>query len=295
MAVRSTLVRRVSTKLSRPDTAAGVLQRACLKLMKEHERDGTLPTNIRFLFYELIDRGAILKDDGRASTKLSEAMMGLREIGLVPWSAIIDETRELTQWAYAASVMEGVRAEVDHQRIDLWDGCPPLVLTESRSLAGVLRNLCAEYLVSLASTNGQCGGFLHATIAPSLFHDQRVLYFGDFDFSGGHIEANTRGVLERIRNGTLEWERLAITEKQIKAHKLTVIMKLDGRTEKRNPAVETEALGQATIIKILRKRLIEMLPEPLDDVLAREEAQREQVHTALDKLVGKPRYRMRRG
>lgn len=278
-------MRRVARRLSKPDTAAGVLQLACLKLVKEHERDGTLPTNLRFLFYELIDRGVILKDDDRAYTKVTEAMTILREVGKVPWSVIVDETRELTQWAYSATIMDGVRAEVDCQRLGLWDGCTPLVITESRSLAGVLRNLCAEYLVSLASTNGQCRGFLHTKVAPSLFHDQRVLYFGDWDFSGGHIEQNTRDVLEHIRNGGLEWERLAITEKQIKARKLTVIQRLDGRTKKYNDAVETEALGQATIIKILRKRLDELLPEPLDDVLEREADQRELVTAALDKLA----------
>ena len=44
-------------KLSKEGTKAGRLQRACPDLLREHEEDGALPTSIRFLFYELLDRG----------------------------------------------------------------------------------------------------------------------------------------------------------------------------------------------------------------------------------------------
>lgn len=60
-----TIERYRSLDLSAPDTKAGRLQRACLELLREHERDGALPTNGRFLFYE---------NPGLTSTKL----VGLR-------------------------------------------------------------------------------------------------------------------------------------------------------------------------------------------------------------------------
>ena len=47
--------------LSSPNTKAGRLQRACLELLREHERNGDIPTNGRFLFYELEQRGVIPK------------------------------------------------------------------------------------------------------------------------------------------------------------------------------------------------------------------------------------------
>jgi hypothetical protein len=47
--------------LSAPDSKSGRLQRDCLKLLREHERDGSIPTNGRFLFYELEQRGVIPK------------------------------------------------------------------------------------------------------------------------------------------------------------------------------------------------------------------------------------------
>jgi hypothetical protein len=47
--------------LSKPNTKAGQLQRACLEILREHEEDGALPTSGRFIFYELEGRGVIPK------------------------------------------------------------------------------------------------------------------------------------------------------------------------------------------------------------------------------------------
>jgi hypothetical protein len=90
------------------------------------------------------------------------------------------------------SVKEGVLTLLPHIKLDPWRGEVPLILTESRSLAGVLRNIASEYRVRIASTNGQVGGFLHTDVAPLLQQGARVLYLGDFDLCGGQIEANTR-------------------------------------------------------------------------------------------------------
>ena len=102
--------------LSAPESKAGQLQRACLALLQEHEREGTIPTNGRFLFYELEQRGVVpkkypLKADGKEPKRtpaqdISDATMRLRELGLVPWSWILDESRDVTTWRYATSVYE---------------------------------------------------------------------------------------------------------------------------------------------------------------------------------------------
>jgi hypothetical protein len=99
--------------LSRPDTKKGRLQRACLDLLGEHERDGALPTSIRFLFYELLDRDVIPKvyrdPDGTAKPRtpgqdISDAVGVLREAALIPWDWIVDETRTLHDWRFASTV-----------------------------------------------------------------------------------------------------------------------------------------------------------------------------------------------
>jgi hypothetical protein len=75
--------------------------------------------------------------------------------------------------------------------LDPWRGHAPMILTESRSLAGVLRHIIVEYRARISSTNGQCGGFLRTEIEPKLRPGDRVIYLGDFDLSGGLIENNS--------------------------------------------------------------------------------------------------------
>jgi hypothetical protein len=283
----------VGELLSGEDTKAGRLQRACLNLLEEHEEDGAIPTSIRFLFYELLDRGVVPKayrnPDGSErrrtpSQDISDAVNVLREAGLIPWSWIVDETRSLDDWRYAGSVYQYVIDTLPLARINLWEGePPPLIICESRSLAGVLRNVADDYLCPIAATNGQCGGFLHTEIAPLIeeYGERRVLYMGDLDLSGGHIEENTRKVLSGY--GELDWSKVAITDVQVHEHAFPVKQKKDHRFKPARyfDAVETEALGQTEVVRLLTEKLEEAAPEPLAVVLEREEKQRVQVRKLL--------------
>jgi hypothetical protein len=167
-------------------------------------------------------------------------------------------------------------------RIDVWGGeRPPLILCESRSLAGVLRRVAQDYLCPMAATNGQVGGFLHTDIAPLVKGGRRVFYLGDLDLSGGQIDQNTHKVLSAY--GGLDWQRVAITSEQVRERTLPIIEKYDRRFKppRACPAVETESLGQARIIDILTSKLEEAAPEPLSEVLEREEQQRAEVRERL--------------
>jgi hypothetical protein len=198
-----------ATALSAPGSKSGRLQRALLGLLREHKASGALPTSGRFLWYELEQRGIVDKTRARGhpgvrrgiDQDVSDALTRLREDGLIPWSAIVDETRTLEVPNYAATVLGWHRqaAETEAERIGRWDGGPPpLILCESRSLAGVLRPIAYRYTAPVAATNGQAGGFLHTEIGPLLRGGgRRVLYLGDLDLAGGQIEANTGQVLYR--------------------------------------------------------------------------------------------------
>jgi hypothetical protein len=163
------------------------------------------------------------------SQDLSDALMTLRRRGLIPWDWIVDETRALDTWEFRKTVLEFVIDAVDRARTDCWAGePPPLILTESRSLAGVLRGIASQLLCPIAATNGQVGGFLHTDIIPSLVAGQRVLYLGDEDLSGHQIEQNTRRTIEAAV-GTLDWERLALTIEQVEHYHIPPIEKTDRR------------------------------------------------------------------
>jgi hypothetical protein len=187
-------------------------------------------------------------------------------------------------------VYEYVTDALEEARIDLWDGAPPpLILCESRSLAGVLENIARTYLCPIASTNGQVGGFLHTDLAPLVeevwpLEALRVFYFGDHDLSGGHIEENTYEVLDEY--GNLDWKRLAITELQVSQHNLTAIEKEDHRFKPARtfPAYETEALKQTQIQQILTTALQDAAAISLQEATQEEKRQRVRVREVLSSL-----------
>jgi hypothetical protein len=270
----------------------GKLRKIVYDLLKEHEAAGEdgLPTSARFLFYELVVKQVLAKHGTqqgarRADQDLHDALTDLREHGLVPWDWIVDETRSLEDHTGWSSIKAAALSSARHARLDPWQERYPLVLCESRSLAGVLRKLAERYCVRIAATNGQVGGFLHTDIAPLLKPGDRVLYIGDWDWQGHQIEANTRRVLERLVGGPLDWKRIALTEQQVRQHRLKrfEIMKPDRRYRpvRSHPAIETEALKQQVIVGIVRAALDAELPEPLDRVLEREASQRRQVERLL--------------
>lgn len=279
-------------------TKKGRTEQVVLRLLLDHERDGGLPTTGRFVFYELEQRGEATKpspDDRRPNRRRSigwppgaqdvtDALTRLREGEIVPWWWIVDEERQLVEWAYAATVAGYVADRVDEARVNPWgDEPPPLVLSESKATAAVLRSLVAGYVCPIAGTKGQCAGFLHTEVAPILTgNDRRVLYLGDLDRSGADIEDNTRRVLEREAGRAIDWTRLGMTEEQAAEQGIEPIWKVDGRDRKGHSAIEVESLGQAAVVELVRDALDRLLPEPLADVLERERVQRAEARARLE-------------
>jgi hypothetical protein len=291
--------------LSPSDTKAGKLQRACLDLLKQHEREGTIPTNVTFLFYELEQQGVVPKAYRDASGNkrprtprqdISDATMRLRECGLVPWWWLVDETRDVRTWRYAASAYDYMLETVPLTRIDCWDGqLPPFIVCEARATRGVLEHIVGDYLCPITATGGQCGGHLVTEIVPRLTNNERkVLYIGDCEERGpgDQIEANTRRYIEAHAGRMFTpdtWIKVALTPEQVARSprlRRLAINKLDHRYKPARPykATECEAVGQAVLARMLRKVLDALLPEPLADVQLREERQRRKLRAALAKL-----------
>src|SRR5262245_21692474 len=147
---KGTRSRRRPTGLSAAHTDAGRLQRAALRRLQQHEAEDMLPTNGRFVWYELEHDGVVSKEQRtvqegctmarKPSQDLTDALLHLRECGEVPWWWIEDETRSMHVIRTAPTVADYVNESVQRATLDRWDGKPaPMILCESRSLAGVLR------------------------------------------------------------------------------------------------------------------------------------------------------------
>jgi hypothetical protein len=269
----------------RPESKIGKVRTALMHLMEQHRSAGALPTSVRFLFYELVMQRIVAKKGNRPDKIVSAALTDLREDGQVPWDDIVDETREVSDFTGSATVAEDLALYLDLAVLNPWRGHAPFILTESRSLAGVLRAQCSDYRCRIASTNGQCGGFLHTKVAPRLTEGDRVGYLGDYDLVGNDIEANTRRVLESLV-GELDWQRLALTREQVEQYNLPTITKTDKRFTNgggEHVAVETEALSQTLIVNIVRTWLDGLLPQPLERVLVRERRERARLRRLIER------------
>jgi hypothetical protein len=272
-----------------PRTKIGRLRKAAYELLLEHERKGELPTNVTFLFYELEQRGVIPKHYPGPRTPrqhVAEATMDLRKAGHIRWDWLTDETRELSEWAFHASMPEALGEAAGTFRSDAWVGDAPLVVCEARGVKAVLASTAYEYLTPITATGGQSGGFIVNEIAPILRGARSVLYIGDCELRGpaDQIEDNTRRYIEQHAGRNFDedtWRKIALTEAQVAADPRLAgqaIEKLDRRytPPKRYTAVECEAFGQGALVALIRGALDEERArrglEPIEDVRARDEA-----------------------
>jgi len=273
-------------------------ERVVLDLLNEHAAEGALPTTIRFLFYELEQRGQACKPDPSDTRKnrrrsvgwppgsqdITDAVTRLRSGGRIPWTSIADTERSLARWAFAGTVAGYLKDRLAEATINPWGhDLPPLILTESKGMAEVLEATVSAYACPIAGTKGQSAGFLRTVVAPLLADARRVLYLGDHDRSGHDIEANTRCTLE-AEAGVLDWTRIGMTEVQTTG--IEPIWKVDGRDGAGDWAWEVESLGQARVVALVRDALNERMPEPIASVLERENAERETVEAALQQALG---------
>jgi hypothetical protein len=243
-----------------PGFRAGSHNHAIAEVLLD-ELAGGEPTTNRFLFYRCVDRRVVDKEKKREPTTVSEVSTKLRRKGLVPYSQIVDRSRGAIDPEVWRSLEEAVEYQVENAVLNPWlyTNVAPLLVVESDSLAGLLEPIAYEYSVPLLSFRGQASeSFLWQIAEDFLSEDafRSFFYLGDWDKSGHDIEANARERLSGFRPGCeLVWKRLAITDEQVDKYDLPVIQKWDKRSQRYYPAVETEALGRAAIVALVRGAL----------------------------------------
>ena len=255
-----------------------------LALLKEHRADPDgLPTTLRFLFYEMEQRGEAVKPEREGPRKghrrsigwpagsqdITDEVKAMRDEGVIPWDWIADEERSVEIFNYAASVQAFLNTELPYFRLNPWSPEePPVILTESKGMARALRRLAYDYVCPISGLKGQSGGFLMTEIAPILNGELRngrstssraVLFLGDYDRSGFDIENNARRVLEEAKGCGVDWTRIALTQAQIDAKRMEPIFKTDERDKQGHDAYECEALGQSAVVDIVRRALASRL------------------------------------
>jgi hypothetical protein len=282
-----------------PTDKAWRLREACLEHIIElrDQQGGYARTIVRAVFYVLVVLRVVPKSyEGRKRTPaqdVADALTWLRQQGWVDWGEIVDESRTVSDFTGYPTIADGVRAVLDHLRLDPWNGDPPVIVVESRSLWSLVTDIALTFRVPLVPLGGQASGsHLHNKVADLLGPTTVVFFVGDYDKPGDDIERSARRRLQRFapRWGARGfWRRLAVTDEQAEELRDLWIRKQDQRNGQWYGTLEAEGLGVVRLRQIVTDALSALLRErgvDLDDLRAEEERQRDDIRRLLDDAYG---------
>jgi hypothetical protein len=143
------------------------------------------PATVRAVCYRLFTQGLIGSMAKKETSKVSRLLVLAREGGMIPWSHVVDETREaerISGWSNLADYGETV---LRSYRKNFWQHQPERV--EVWSEKGTVRGTLAPVLNELAVTFRVMHGFGSATSVNDVAEETgefttplRVLYVGDY-------------------------------------------------------------------------------------------------------------------
>ena len=229
------------------------------------------PVSIRHIFYRMITQNLVEKSD-RGYQQLQKVTVAMRRALVLPYHWIEDSSRQAYWNTGYAGAGDYAEAAAQLYRRDYWDSTDTLVEVwcESRSLAGVLGEVCREYVVPLFPSGGFSSlSFLYQA-AEHIQESERanavILYVGDYDQAGvlidRSIEKDLRGFLVDWP-GELRFERLAVNDDQIDSMGLPTRppKASDARSPEVRRAVEAEAIPAPAMRGIVSSALQGLIPE----------------------------------
>jgi len=174
------------------------------------------PTTVRGVAYQLFTRGLIEDMGEKCVRNVSRVIVIAREKGIIPWSWIVDETRQearVSSWGGLGDFGETV---VREYRKDFWQRQDSWIklFSEKATVGGIVRPVLNEFAVSFQVLHGfGSATALHDVAQESLTGERclEILYVGDFDPSGMHMsEVDLPGRVEKY-GGVVDITRIALT------------------------------------------------------------------------------------
>jgi hypothetical protein len=179
------------------------------------------PATVRAVCYRLfIDYKLIPSMDTKHTGRVSSQLTDARDMGLIPWEWIVDETRapeRINAWDNLPDYLETVKRAY---RRDRWSTQPEWI--EVWSEKGTVRGTLAPVLNDFGVTFRVMHGYGSTTVVHDVAEETRdagrdltVFYVGDWDPSGLHMsEIDLPRRLAKY-GGTVTIERLALTRADI--------------------------------------------------------------------------------
>jgi hypothetical protein len=207
---------------------------AANEIIAEYQAQG-LDLTLRQLYYQFVARDLLLNSD-KSYEKLGDAISDGRLVGLVPWDAITDRTRNLMGHRTFDKPVQALRCLSDggdeetgrpadrwYYRRDLWEDQPwrPEVWIEKDALVGVVKSICDDLRVDFFACRGynsQSAQWRAARrFARYVRKGQRpiVFHLGDHDPSGVDMTRDNAERLELLCGTPVIVQRLALSLEQV--------------------------------------------------------------------------------
>ena len=150
------------------------------------------PASVRAVCYRLFTAGIITSMLKAETNKVSTQLTWARENHVIPWSWIVDETREaerVNAWENPAAFVETVKRSY---RRDRWADQPAWleIWSEKGTIRGTLAPILHEYGITFRVMHGYGSSTaIYQAAQDSLVGNKRltILYVGDWDPSGLHM------------------------------------------------------------------------------------------------------------
>jgi hypothetical protein len=176
------------------------------------------PITGRGVGYKLFVRGLI--DSMAEMPRVYRLLRIAREQGVIPWSWIVDETRELERVATWDNPEDYARTVARSYRRDFWNQQPHRiqVWSEKGTIRGVLAPVLDRYAVGFNPVHGFSSTTLvHDTAEDDDGRDLIVLYVGDYDPSGLYMSEVDLPKRFAEHNGDhIKLKRIALTRQQVR-------------------------------------------------------------------------------
>ena len=280
--------RACSTKRDRrPKADVAAIRAAIVDVIEDDP-----PMTVRQVFYQLVTRGVIEKTEEQYQGTVIRLMTEMRLSGELPFNWVVDESRRVRITQTYDSVQDAIEQTARFYRRSALEQSDDYleIWCEKDALAGVLWDVTSDYDVPLMVSRGMPSlTFLHGSaqaIRRAAEQDKQtyIYQFGDHDPTGvlipKTIERRLDEMCEQLDCPPPIVERVALTEEQIKRHRLPT------RPTKRkgNPhavgfvgnSVELDALPPRVLRDMVRK-VIEWHISPAETRLLRaaEDSERE--------------------
>ena len=177
------------------------------------------PITGRGVGYKLFAAGLIPSMERAEMQRVYRLLKEAREQDRIPWSWIVDETRELEKVSTWADPAEYARCVARSYRRDFWDQQPRrvMVVSEKGTVRGVLDPVLRDFAVGFQVMHG----FGSATVVHDISEDDDgrpmvVLYVGDFDPSGMHMsQIDLPSRFSKYDGDHVTLTRIALTREQL--------------------------------------------------------------------------------